>query len=293
MAPVFVAFDMETSDPDDALTLCLLAAHPSVKLTAVTVNPGTRAQLGVVRRLLAELGRGDVPVGARDPDAAGDRVSEFHHAWLGPVAPAEPDGPAHAVLARAVREQPSTVVLCGAPLHNVRALTREHPTIAVARLVVQGGFAGDNLVAAERRLAKFDGRTMSETHNLGANKKAAQAVLGDAAFARKELVSKNVTHGVLWDTAFHRAVSALPSPTRGVELMRDAMARYLDRDPGGKALHDPLAACAVIDPSIIEWAEIEVLYQGGRWGAELAPGSGTFISVGVDREAFFATLTAS
>jgi hypothetical protein len=30
-----IAFDMETSDPDDALTLCLLATHPRVELRAI------------------------------------------------------------------------------------------------------------------------------------------------------------------------------------------------------------------------------------------------------------------
>jgi pyrimidine-specific ribonucleoside hydrolase len=290
---VFVAFDMETNDPDDALTLCLLATHPAVTLTAVSVNPGTRAQLGIVRRLLAELDCSGVPVGARDPNADGDKVSEFHRTWLGAVPDAEPDGPAHAILARAIEAEPSTVLLCGAPLHNVRALTREHPDLQVARLVVQGGFAGDNLVPPERRLAKFDGRTMSESHNLSANKKAAQAVLADSAFVRKELVAKNVTHGVLWDATFQRAIDALPAVTPGVALMRAAMERYLEEVPAGKALHDPLAACAAIDPSIIEWAEVEVLYGGGKWGAEPAPGTNTFISVDVDREAFFATLTAT
>jgi hypothetical protein len=34
------AFDMETEDPDDALTLCVLATHPAVRLAAVTVNHG-------------------------------------------------------------------------------------------------------------------------------------------------------------------------------------------------------------------------------------------------------------
>jgi len=290
---VFLAFDMETNDPDDVLTLCLVATHPSVTLTAVTVNPGTRAQLGVVRRLLEALGRADVPVGARDPGMAGDKVSAFHRTWLGPVPDAEADGPAHAILASAFAAEPSTVLLCGAPLHNVRALTREHPDVRVARLVVQGGFAGDDLVPPERRLAKFEGRTLSESHNLGANKKAAQSVLADPAFARKELVSKNVTHGVLWDPAFHQAIAAVPTLRPGVRLMHEAMEVYLREVPDGKALHDPLAACAAIDPSIIDWAEVAVRYEGGRWGAERAPGSGTFISVGVDRDAFFAVLTAA
>ena len=34
-----VVFDMETGDPDDFFTLCLLTAHPKVNLRAVTVTP--------------------------------------------------------------------------------------------------------------------------------------------------------------------------------------------------------------------------------------------------------------
>ena len=48
---------METRDPDDVLTLCLLATHPGIRLIAVTVNPGTAQQLGVVREVLGRLER--------------------------------------------------------------------------------------------------------------------------------------------------------------------------------------------------------------------------------------------
>ncbi|MEZ4399304.1 MAG: hypothetical protein R3B06_04750 [Kofleriaceae bacterium] len=63
-----VAFDMETKDPDDVLTLCVLATHPSVRLAAVTVTvtPGIPAQIAVVREVLRRLGV-DVPIGARVP----------------------------------------------------------------------------------------------------------------------------------------------------------------------------------------------------------------------------------
>jgi inosine-uridine nucleoside N-ribohydrolase len=284
---ISIAFDMETSDPDDALTLCLLATHPRVDLRAVTVNPGTRAQLGVVRRLLGELGS-DVPVGARAPAFEDERVSEFHRTWLGLTAPADPDGPAAEVLRAALQSESRTVLLCGAPLHNVRDLMRHE--VHVERLVAQGGFAGDNLVPPERRLAKFEGRILSESHNLGGNKKASLAVLGDPRLAVKQLVSKNVTHGVMWDAEFQRSLPDDVAP--GVALMREAMTIYLELVPEGKALHDPLAACAAIDPAVIEWAEVQVLYEAGRWGAEAAEGTGTFISIGVDRDRFRATLLA-
>ncbi len=83
MVPVLL--DMETRDPDDVLGLCLVASHPALRLVAVTVNPGTREQIGVVRALLARLGV-EVPVGARVGQDTG-AVSPFHHEWLGPVPP--------------------------------------------------------------------------------------------------------------------------------------------------------------------------------------------------------------
>lgn len=62
-------------------------------------------------------------------------------------------------------------------------------------------------------------------------------------------------------------------------------------DEHGKKFHDPLAACCAIDPSIGEWAEVELYREGGEWGSRLAPGSGTHIIVGYDRAKFIATLT--
>jgi hypothetical protein len=66
--PIRIAFDVETRDPDDVLTLCLVATHPRLELSAVTLTPGTPAQLGLVRLILRQLGV-DVPVGAREPKA--------------------------------------------------------------------------------------------------------------------------------------------------------------------------------------------------------------------------------
>jgi inosine-uridine nucleoside N-ribohydrolase len=53
-----VVLDMETGDPDDFLTLLLLAGHPAVNLRAVTITPGSPAQVGVVRHGLALPGPG-------------------------------------------------------------------------------------------------------------------------------------------------------------------------------------------------------------------------------------------
>jgi pyrimidine-specific ribonucleoside hydrolase len=49
-------FDMETADPDDAMTLCLLANHSKVNLRAVTVMLGTDEQIGLAKYVLKETG---------------------------------------------------------------------------------------------------------------------------------------------------------------------------------------------------------------------------------------------
>jgi pyrimidine-specific ribonucleoside hydrolase len=97
---------------------------------------------------------------------------------------------------------------------------------------------------------------------------------------------------VVWDRALHAAIARLDAPTLGVRLMHEAMGVYLREHPEGKLMHDPLAACAAIDSGIIDWVEIEPTYAAGRWGSQLAPGSGTFISVDVDHTAFLRTLVA-
>jgi inosine-uridine nucleoside N-ribohydrolase len=289
-----VAFDMETGDPDDALTLCVLATHPAVTLEGVTVNPGTPGQLAVVRHLLGRLEAGSVPIGARDPASLAQRaVSEFHRAWLGPLPPAQPDAPAHEILASVLRRAPATVLLSGGPLQNLRDLLRHHEDARVERWVVQGGFAGDNLVPADRRLPRFAGHTKMESHNFGANAKATLAVLADHRVRRRDVVSKNVTHAVAWDPQMHAEIGALPTLTPGLRLAHEAMTQYLVTVPSGKLLHDPVAACAMIDPSIITWLEVEITYAGGKWGAEPAPGSDTFISIDLDRDAFQRTLVAA
>lgn len=276
-----VAFDMETRDPDDVLTLCLLATHPDVTLAAVTVTPGTPPQLGVVRALLARLGV-TVPIGAREPRSPVDAVSPFHRIWLGDLPPAAPDGVAHEILAAALHADPATVLLTGAPLHDLRLLLRHHPDAVLCRWVAQGGFAGDDVVPPELQLAKFAGRSMCESFNFGGDRKGTLAALASPRIARRELVAKNVTHGIAWDRALHTRIAGARGLTPGVTTMWEAMDCYLAEHPGGKLLHDPLAACAVIDPDAFRWEEVEVVYGGGQWGARRTPGTATFISIAVD-----------
>lgn len=286
-----IAFDMETRDPDDALTLCLLATHPAVDLLAVTATPGTPAQIGVIREILQRL-EADLPVGSREPASNADAVSPFHYAWLGTPPPAASDGTAHELLAEVLQTHPDCTLLTGAPLQTLRQLLDHHPALRLPRWVAQGGFAGDNVVPTRHRLDKFAGLDRCESYNFGHDKIAARAALASTRILERRLVSKNVTHGFAWDQSLDRQLADLDDASAGLRLVRAAMALYLHDHPRGKLLHDPLAAVAAIDPRAFEWHEVEVTYAQGRWGAEPAPGSGTFITIAVDRRHALATLVA-
>ncbi|WP_283137344.1 nucleoside hydrolase [Rhizohabitans arisaemae] len=285
-------FDMETQDPDDVLTLCLVACHPAVRLRAVTLTPGSPAQTGLVRHVLRLLGREDVPVGAQDPGTGKDHVSAFHHKWLGTPPPAQPDAAPGELMARTLRNHPETILLTGAPLRNLGRLLDEHPEARLSRWVAQGGFAGDNVVPPELRLPKFAGRTTCPTFNFNGEPRAARLALSSGGrIGRRELVSKNVTHDIRYDRDFHERLRPYRDRTPGLDLLFSGMERYLRKKPGGKLLHDPAAACAAVDPAIATWAEVEIVRaEDGTWGSLPAVGSGTFITVAMDRRRLFEVL---
>lgn len=79
-----VAFDMETADPDDLFTLIFLATTKQVSLRCVTVTPGARDQIWLVKRVLSELGMSWMPVGSADPENDSKRcVSSWYHKLYG------------------------------------------------------------------------------------------------------------------------------------------------------------------------------------------------------------------
>jgi pyrimidine-specific ribonucleoside hydrolase len=148
--------------------------------------------------------------------------------------------------------------------------------------VAQGGFAGDNVVPEQHRLAKFAGRSTCESFNFGGDKRATLAALSSDRIARRDLVSKNVTHGITWDADLQRRLRLAPDLSPGVQLAYEAMAVFLAQRPEGKLLHDPLAACAILNRDTFTWASVDVTYSRGEWGAVSAPASTTSITLAVD-----------
>jgi len=283
-----IVWDMETGDPDDFLTLLLLLGHPGVNLLAVTVTPGAPDQVGLVRRALSWFDR-DIPVGAHNIDHPKRCVSAWHYRAYGDIplsSEAEPAAPLLASLCG-----PATTLVTGGPPKNLgEAVAQEG--FALGCWVGQGGFAGEGVVPREQQLPAFKGLSVCPSFNFNGAPHAALAALASPAIGKRLLVSKNVCHGVIYDTALHEQVGAVKDRSLSLRLIWQGMDAYLRRHHAGKKLHDPLAACCAIDPAIGTWQEVEVFHERGGWGARKAIGTRTWVITGYDPARFVSVLTA-
>jgi pyrimidine-specific ribonucleoside hydrolase len=284
---------METGDPDDFITLLFLLGHPLVHLKAVTIVPGTPDQIGFIRYVLNRFNRNDLPLGVFNINAK-PALSKFHLKIYEDTLIRESrealDG--SDVLIANCDEQ--TILICGGPLSNI-AKAIETGQFKVGRLVVQGGFAGDNIIPEEKRLNKFNGRLTCHTFNLGADIKAAKIVLNYSEIKEKYFVSKNVCHGVIYTKDIHKQLEKVKDQSQSLQEIYHVMSIYLNQKGKiGKAFHDPLAACCAIDLSIGQWKHVELYMDENtkEWGSRINKHSNVKIIVNYHQDKFLSTLFA-
>ena len=282
-----MVFDMETADPDDVFTLCILSHHPKVNLVGVTISPGSLHQVGLVKFILNKLNL-SIPIGSKNKNHAKECVSQFHYNWLGKVEPTFPDETGEEVLLSLIRSFPDLEIVCGASLGNIAALLKNK--IELQKLVIQGGFAGSNIVPENLVLDKFKNKITCPTFNLNGDVNAALSVLSAKNVAKRYNVSKNVCHGVVYDQNMHEWMRPYQNFNPGIKLMFDGMDFYLKNKSNGKAFHDPLAACVAIDDRICEFKHVELYREWGEWGSRYSNNLNTLISISVDMEKFKKTI---
>lgn len=282
-----IIFDMETNDPDDYITLLLLLGHPDVNLKAVTITPGSAYQVGLVERTL-QIFQKDIPIGAFNIEHPKTCVSDWHENAYGKITPSSNAQEGFEVLAKYCDE--NTTLITGAPLKNLgKAL--DNPNFKLGTLVAQGGFAGEGVVPTEKQLEKFKGRKTCPTFNLNGDIPAAFKTLATDKIGIRYFVSKNVCHGVVYDATFHKIISQHKNASFSLNLIYKGMEYYLTKNPLGKMLHDPLAACCALDLSIGTWAEVEIFREKGEWGAKLQENTKTWIITDYDHTKFVDTFT--
>jgi pyrimidine-specific ribonucleoside hydrolase len=281
-----IMFDMETSDPDDFLTLILLLGHPDVELQAVTITPGTRKQISLVRQALEWFNK-DIPIGSFNIDHPKECVSDWHYKAFNlkenASDKAENGGE---LLAKLCNE--NTILVTGAALKNLgHALELG---LKLGTWVAQGGFAGDNVVPENLRLEKFKGKITCPTFNLNGDPKSALNAIASQSIENKFFVSKNVCHGVIYNHGMHEKFASVKDKSLSLNLIYKGMDYYLSKH-SGKAFHDPLAACCAIDRSIGVWKNVDLYREKGEWGSRLNDESNVKIIIDYDKEKFVEVLT--
>lgn len=247
---------MIDTDPgvDDAVAILLALASPEldvVGITTVNGNVSLEHTTRNARRLLALVGRSDVPVapGAAAPLCGTARnASEVHgHDGLGdltwpdvPEVPTERD--AVTLLADSAAAGPLTIIAIG-PLTNIARLVADHPEVvaSIERLVVMGG-------------ASFHGNvTPAAEFNIWVDPEAARDVFA-APWRRVDLMPLDLTHQAYLTDDDLDYFRALPGPV-GARLadMLEPYAAFHERWHRSRNLimHDATAVYDVIDPAAI------------------------------------------
>jgi len=273
------------TDPgvDDAFALAVAAGSPEVDLLAVSTvfgNVDLETATGNARRVLALVGRTDVPVGrgAKRPlvhpvphraehvhgdDGLGGRAADF------PSPGPPPVGRAQDLLVATLSSATGPVVLAAiGPLTNVALLLATRPDLAerIARLVIMGGSVavGGNVSAA----AEF---------NLWSDPEAARRVLVEESVPTT-LVPVDLTHRTAVDEAWLDALAATGPVGAALASTRTP---YLEHDeglPGRIPLHDAVALLEAIVPGSLTTTELPLEVDtslGPGRGAVLADRRGT------------------
>ena len=305
MSPVPVVLDMDPGH-DDAVAMMLACGAPELEVRAVTTVAGNATLEKTTRnalRVLALIGRGDVPVGAgasaplrrRLVTAGGIHGESGLDGPRIPEAPFGPDGRGAVQLMADVVEgspEPVTLVPTG-PLTNVARFLSERPDLAenVGRIVLMGGSMG------------LGNTTPAAEFNVYVDPEAARLVFGSGLPVT--MVGLDVTHRA---GAGPEEVERMRPLGRAGEVAAELVtffAATYKRVFGFSAppIHDAVAVASVVEPAVLETrpmrvdVECESVLTRGETVCDFYGVTGmepnARVGVGLDREAFFEVLYRS
>lgn len=258
-----VILDVDTGT-DDAVALMVAALSPDIDLVGATsVNGNTTIDFTTENtlRVFDWIGMPEIPVYrgmdrplARSQVARG-MATRIHGDMLDlPAASKATLQPGHAVdwLIDTYLESDGDIVLCPVgPLTNIAAAIQKEPRIveAIPEIVIMGG-AHDH-----------GNMTASAEFNIWLDPEAARIVVNCGRPIR--MIPLDATHRALVSTDDAERLRALGTPA-GEAAARFVLKRIDGYDATqpmhrpGAPVHDALAVCAIIDPSIVTTQEIPV-----------------------------------
>jgi inosine-uridine nucleoside N-ribohydrolase len=265
--PTKVILDVDTGT-DDAVALMTAALSPDLELVgATTVNGNTTVDYTTENtlRVFDWIGLPGVPVHrgmdrsmVRPPMAQRNPARRIHGDLLDlpPVSHGATLQPGHAVdwLIETYLASAGDIVLCAVgPLTNVAMAIQREPRIlgAIPQIVIMGGAHDHGNV------------TPSAEFNIWMDPEAARIVVNCGRPIR--MLPLDATHRALVSTADAGRLRALGTPA-GEAAARFVLKRIDGYDatqpmphrPGAAPVHDALAVCSIIDPSIVTTHAIPV-----------------------------------
>ncbi len=141
-SPIPVIIDTDIGDDiDDAFALALALSDPRIEVVGVTTGWGdTRTRVLLVRRLLAAMGRADIPVGQGQATANPTPFTQKKWALGASDTSPAPDA-VDFIRAQAARRPGEITLVALAPLTNVQALLARDPAAfhQLKQVVLMGG----------------------------------------------------------------------------------------------------------------------------------------------------------
>ncbi len=241
---------------DDALAIVLAMARPEIDLLGITTVAGNAPLEATTRnalRVLALLGRTDIPVaaGADRPLVRPLEVADNVHGVSGlegaelpdPLADPRPEGAlAFMAATLAATEEPVTLVPTG-PLTNIATLLLAHPELAdrIDRICLMGG-------------AIHEGNwTPAAEFNIWVDPEAARIVFRSGSPIT--MIGLDVTHRAVFGEADVARLEALGTPVSAVfaDLLRFFARFHADRYGwDGSPIHDAVAVAHLAVPALVE-----------------------------------------
>jgi len=257
-ARVILDTDIGT-DVDDCLAIAFLLGSPEITLEGITCVYGdVELRARMVAKLLRLHGNQEIPVrlGARPPLLGLKDVYWLGHEGQGLLDGSEPDEPfsdEHAVdfIVRTVLANPGEItLLASGPLTNIALAFRLEPRLShlLKSLTIMGGVC--------RGPETLD-LPLTE-HNIVCDPEAAQIVFSSGAPIM--LIPLDVT------TRVNIKISDLTRLTASGHGFQAAVADQVARyprfvDKGQTALHDPLAAAVLVEPSIVTLTPVHLAVE--------------------------------
>ena len=253
---------------DDALAIVLALARPELELRAITTvagNAGLRETTLNARRVLALVGREDIPVaaGAFGPLLHPLHVADDVHGASGlegadlpePTVPVRPEG-ASELLRRVLIESDEPVHLAAVgPLTNVALFVRTHPELVerIASIRIMGGAITEG------------NTTASAEFNIGQDPEAARIVLDCGRPIT--LTTLDVTHQALVREPDVTRLEALG--TRPAQVFADLLRFFtrFHRDRygwDGCPIHDAMAVGHLALPDLMTTTRVEGILAGNQ-----------------------------